>query len=100
MCAKIRAGIDNLPGTGGTIDARGFRGTQACNSDPFEQVDKPVTLLLDAVNITINVRCKENPMGFGDCGLVVVFQHRPPNNTIPILHEDHSKWTGLFPRYS
>jgi hypothetical protein len=42
---------------------------------------------------------KKNPMGFGDCGFVVIFQHRPPNNTIPILHEDHSKWTGLFPRY-
>jgi len=42
---------------------------------------------------------KKNPMGFGDCGFVVVFQHRPPNNTIPILHADHSKWTGLFPRH-
>jgi hypothetical protein len=42
---------------------------------------------------------KRNPMGFGDCGFVVVFQHRPPNNSIPILHADHSKWTGLFPRH-
>lgn len=42
---------------------------------------------------------KDNPMGFGKCGLVVVFQHRPPNNSIPILHENHSKWTGLFPRH-
>jgi hypothetical protein len=42
---------------------------------------------------------KENPMGFGDCGFVVVFQHRPPTNSIPILHADHSKWTGLFPRH-
>jgi hypothetical protein len=41
---------------------------------------------------------KHDPKGFGDCGFVVVFQHRPPNNTIPILHADHSKWTGLFPR--
>lgn len=42
---------------------------------------------------------KEEPKGFGDCGFVVVFQHRPPNNTIPILHADHSKWMGLFPRH-
>ncbi len=42
---------------------------------------------------------KRCPKGFGDCGLVVVFQHRPPNNSIPILHADHSKWTGLFPRH-
>lgn len=42
---------------------------------------------------------KRNPMGFGGCGLVVVFQHRPPNNTIPILHADNSKWTGLFIRH-
>lgn len=42
---------------------------------------------------------KKNPMGFGKCGFVVIFQHRPPNNSIPILHADHSKWTGLFPRH-
>jgi len=42
---------------------------------------------------------KKSPKGFGDCGFVVVFQHRPPNNTVPILHADHSKWTGLFPRH-
>ncbi len=39
------------------------------------------------------------PKGFGDCGFVVVFQHRPPNNSIPILWADHSKWAGLFPRH-
>jgi hypothetical protein len=42
---------------------------------------------------------KHCPRGFGNCGFVVVFQHRPPNNSIPILHADHSKWTGLFPRH-
>ncbi len=42
---------------------------------------------------------KKSPKGFGDCGLVVVFQHRTPNNSIPILHADHSRWTGLFPRH-
>jgi hypothetical protein len=40
----------------------------------------------------------KEPMGFGECGFVVVFQHRSPNNSIPILHADHDKWTGLFPR--
>jgi hypothetical protein len=28
-----------------------------------------------------------------------VFQHRSPNNSIPILHADHERWTGLFPRH-
>ena len=42
---------------------------------------------------------KRKPKGFGDCGFVVVFQHRPPNNSIPILHADNSQWTGLFPRH-
>ena len=41
---------------------------------------------------------RNRPKGFGDCGFVVVFQHRAPNNSIPILHADHPKWTGLFPR--
>jgi hypothetical protein len=39
------------------------------------------------------------PKGFGDCGFVVVFHHRPPNNSIPILWADHAKWVGLFPRH-
>jgi hypothetical protein len=42
---------------------------------------------------------KNFPRGFGDSGFLVVFQHRPPNNSIPILHADHSRWTGLFPRH-
>jgi hypothetical protein len=42
---------------------------------------------------------KRAPRGFGDCGFLIVFQHRPPNNSLPILHADHSKWTGLFPRH-
>lgn len=42
---------------------------------------------------------KMSPRGFGDCGFVIVFQHRVPDNTIPVLHADHSKWTGLFPRH-
>ncbi len=42
---------------------------------------------------------RKQPRGFGECGFVVVFQHRTPNNSIPILHADHPKWTGLFPRH-
>lgn len=45
------------------------------------------------------VASKKEPKGFGDSGLVVVFQHRPPNNSIPILHASNSRWTGLFPRH-
>jgi hypothetical protein len=42
---------------------------------------------------------KKAPQGFGNCGLVLVFQHRTPNNTIPILHADNANWSGLFPRH-
>jgi hypothetical protein len=42
---------------------------------------------------------RKAPRGYGDCGLIVVFQHRTPSNSIPVLHADHSKWTGLFPRH-
>lgn len=42
---------------------------------------------------------KKLPKGFGDSGFIVVFQHRAPNNSIPILHADHNRWTGLFPRH-
>lgn len=40
----------------------------------------------------------KQPRGFGDCGYVIVFAHRCPNNTIPILHTRHNKWEGLFRR--
>ena len=42
---------------------------------------------------------KRHPRGYGDCGLIVVFQHRCPNNSVPMLHANHSRWTGLFPRH-
>jgi hypothetical protein len=41
---------------------------------------------------------RKDPRGFGNCGLLIVFQHRAPNNSIPILHKVHDRWTGLFPR--
>jgi hypothetical protein len=41
---------------------------------------------------------KNIPKGFGDCGLLLVFVHRCPNNTIPVLHANHDDWVGLFPR--
>lgn len=42
---------------------------------------------------------KKHPRGYGDCGLVVVFGHRCPNDSLPILHADHPRWAGLFPRH-
>lgn len=39
------------------------------------------------------------PAGFGNCGYVVVFQHRCPNNTVALLHERNARWSGLFPRH-
>lgn len=42
---------------------------------------------------------KRNPKGFGECGLLFILSHKTPKNSIPVLHANHSKWTGLFPRY-
>lgn len=42
---------------------------------------------------------KRHPKGYKDCGFVVIFQHRAPSNSIPILHADNSRWAGLFPRH-
>lgn len=38
------------------------------------------------------------PRGYGDCGLLVVFAHGCPNNSIPILHSGGGSFSGLFPR--
>lgn len=39
------------------------------------------------------------PKGYGDCGLLVVFSHTTPNNTIPILGKRNNGIEPLFPRY-
>lgn len=39
------------------------------------------------------------PRGYGNCGFVVVLAHKTPNNSIPVLHASHERWTGLFPRH-
>jgi len=39
------------------------------------------------------------PQGSGDCGFVIVFAHKTPNNSIPVLHASHKRWMGLFPRH-
>jgi len=36
------------------------------------------------------------PRGYGGCGLLVVFPHSCPNDSIPILHKHHRRWHGLF----
>jgi hypothetical protein len=42
---------------------------------------------------------KRSPMGYGGCGMVIVFAHNCPNNSIPILHACNRKWEGLFRRF-
>lgn len=42
---------------------------------------------------------RKHPRGFGDCGFVIVLAHRTPNNSIPVLHANHGRWMGLFPRH-
>ncbi len=41
---------------------------------------------------------QRNPHGSGNSGLLIVFAHRCPNNSLPILHADHARWSALFPR--
>lgn len=38
------------------------------------------------------------PLGFGDCGLVIVLSHQCPNNSLAILHATSQIWEPLFPR--
>jgi hypothetical protein len=45
----------------------------------------------------------DNPLGYGGHGLLVVFPHTCPNNSLPILHSSaragaKHKWFPLFPR--
>src|ERR1700674_2491258 len=45
-CQRINAAWSTLPTTGGTVDARGFTGTQTCSINPFVGVSQSGTLLL------------------------------------------------------
>lgn len=45
-----------------------------------------------------NVADAVNPRGYGSCGALVVFSHRCPNNSLPILHSSKPAFRGLFPR--
>jgi len=42
---------------------------------------------------------RKHPRGYGDCGFVIVLAHRTPNNSIPVIHANHGRWMGLFPRH-
>lgn len=39
------------------------------------------------------------PLGYGDCELLVVFDQKCPNNSLPILWSDNGGWKPLFPRH-
>ena len=41
---------------------------------------------------------RDHPRGFGECGLTLILSHKTPNNTLPILHANHDRWLGPFPR--
>jgi hypothetical protein len=45
-----------------------------------------------------NVAEAANPRGYGACGVLLVFAHRCPNNSLPILHSNKPAFHGLFPR--
>jgi hypothetical protein len=42
---------------------------------------------------------KTHPQGHGNCGLLVVFAHTCPNDSISVLHVSSAKWQALFRRY-
>lgn len=45
-----------------------------------------------------NAADQANPRGYGGCGVLLVFAHRCPNNSLPILHANKPTFRGLFPR--
>jgi len=44
---------------------------------------------------------KDNPLGYGDLGIGVVFEHSCPNDSLPIIWAEspNPRWTALFKRH-
>ena len=55
-CARIHAAISALPSAGGTVDARGFQGSQSCKTDPFSSTNRPVHLMLGAAEFHLGTQ--------------------------------------------
>jgi hypothetical protein len=53
VCAKIQNGYNALPSTGGTVDARGFQGTQSACASGLSLTTKPAYILLDKATIPL-----------------------------------------------
>ena len=49
------------------------------------------------------VLCPDYPLGYGDCQLLIGFNHNIPDNTLPIIWGDeqynNKKWAPIFKRY-
>lgn len=41
---------------------------------------------------------KNNPLGYSDSQVTIVFSENCPNNSLPILWEDKNNWIPLFKR--
>jgi hypothetical protein len=76
-------------------------GQELTNADNFfaAQCDAFTNAEKEAIFKYCQKAHKKEPKGYKDCGLVVIFQHRCPNNTLPIFYVENNRWTGLFPRH-
>jgi len=81
--------------------------TFKCFSDNSRYFAKPIAGIEKA---EVEKMCRSNggrldstdPLGFGDCQLLIGFHHNTPNNTLPIIWFDEpgATWTPIFKRYS
>jgi hypothetical protein len=55
FCAQVNAAYLALPATGGTIDARNFSGTLACNSNMFHGINRSVSVQWPCAIIVMSV---------------------------------------------
>lgn len=98
LAAATKQAVERISEGTSLIVNPGFRLTQADNV--FSEM---CTHFSPAEKEEILNQCtkadRRAPRGFGDCGLLLVFAHNCPNNSIPILHVVNAKWHGLFRRY-
>jgi hypothetical protein len=92
-----RAGLDVTVHVGETVDEADLPFSATSRLFPDRAERERARDLVTEIGAAL---VSKNPLGFGDCGGLIVFERQCPNNTLPILWKESTRrpWKPLFAR--